>query len=195
MTPFRIHILAIDTGNEAHAIRSVAEQFGFQVTVTCVGQSRHFFDGLLNNSAELVLISGHGEGGKILLPEFVHPDFPHLPTMVSAEYLQDLANQHNRPLKDKFVLSTACESDTSQLAESLFALGATHFLAPNVEVESNDTLMFVVEFLFKLQKELNPKNEKAKRDKPFKSNADRDAYGFLPGQIDRWAEFSLITVN
>jgi hypothetical protein len=110
----RLHHLVINTGLEAHALRSAAEYWGSNVTVTWVGNSSQVGEYLSQSpSHEVIVISGHGDTHGLLLPELAEEIRCHYPyhevihTSDFADFLQ---------LQGNLVINTSCVGGLSSLA-------------------------------------------------------------------------------
>ena len=143
---FKTHIIAIETGNEPHAIRAAAEWWGASVTVTWVGNSGQIVDYLSSGSDhELIIISGHGDERGLLLPELaaeVAGLYPYNKVIQAADFGQFLQ------LRGNTVISLACLGGMSQLADAFLAGGARYYIGPIDYPDGSATLMYVLDFLY-----------------------------------------------
>jgi hypothetical protein len=68
----KMHIIAIETGSEPHAVRSAAEWWGVFVTMTWVGNSGQIVDYFAGQpDHDLIVISGHGVSAGCSCPNWV----------------------------------------------------------------------------------------------------------------------------
>lgn len=140
-----IHILEIETGNEAHAIRACAEYWGCAVTVTWCGNASQIVDYLSSRPAhDLIIISGHGDTSGLLLPvlhETLQDKHPYA-TRISPGQFREFVN-----LAGSTVLNLSCESGRELFAEAFLSCGAGFYLGPLGSPDGSDALMYALEFL------------------------------------------------
>lgn len=137
-----------NTGNEAEAIRQTLEHFGCAVLVKYVGRPQDFIDvlrGELPFEADDIIISCHGEGGKILMPELGE-------NVYMAEEPQGnfgvVEIEKYCRLKDKLIISTGCTTGDNRIARGFAKENC--YIAPDDYVEGNSALMFVLSFFYAL---------------------------------------------
>jgi hypothetical protein len=141
-----LHIIAISTGNEPHAIRSAAEYWGFSVTATWVGNSSHVVDDLAGGrTADIIVIAGHGDEGRLCLPE--------LDKSIAARYPFDgfiSADEFGTFVKlaGGAVISLCCSTGTEAMGRTFLDGGASAYIGPEDYPAGNDALKFVLDFLF-----------------------------------------------
>jgi hypothetical protein len=118
----KIHIIAVESGNEAHAIRTSAEVWGASVIVTWVGNSQQIVDDLSNlPNAELIILSAHGNAKGLLLPTLdqeVARQFPYNQVITPNNFGEFLA------LQDNIIINTACLGGTLAMASVFLNQGA-----------------------------------------------------------------------
>ena len=135
-------------GNETEAIRQTLEYFGALVLVKYVGRPQDFIDvlqGQLPFDADSILISCHGEAGRIIMPELGEEVYTSSEPRGSfgATELEKYCC-----LKDKLIVNTGCTTGEEALAE-VFSHANT-YIAPGDYVEGNSALMFVQRFYYEM---------------------------------------------
>lgn len=142
----RIHILAIDTGNEAQAIRSAAECWGVQVGVTWVGNSQQIVADLsAPPSCDLLIIAGHGDGGALLLPELdvsIAAQYPYQERIMADEFRAFLA------LDDQVVVNLSCDGGHPDLVRVFLEKGARAYIASAGYPDGDAALMYVLSLIY-----------------------------------------------
>lgn len=141
-----VHIIAIETGNEPHAIRATAEVWGASVTVTWVGNSGQVVDYLSGRpDHDLIIFSAHGDERGLLLPE-LHPEvarkYPYQDVITPSNFNEFLNLQGN------IVINASCMGGRRELAEVFLARGASHYIGPVDYPQGDAALMYVLEFLY-----------------------------------------------
>ena len=134
-----IHILAIETGHEPHALRSVLECWGIDVTVTWVGNANQIVDYLASEPKQnLIIISGHGNADSLFLPELA-------PEIVAEYVYQNHISADNfrqfLKLNNQIILNLSCHSGSSLLAQAFLEKGASVYIGVKTRL--------VINFLFK----------------------------------------------
>ena len=141
-----VHILEIETGLEAHAIRLAAEYWGADVTVTWVGNSRQIVDYFSTVPAhELLIISGHGDERGLHLPELAQ-EIQHLYPYNGVLTPQDFRCFLPSPLP--IVVNLSCLGGAPALAEVFLEHGAPAYIGATAYPTGHATLMFALEFLY-----------------------------------------------
>ena len=142
----RIHILAIEAGNEPHALRSACEHWGAQITVTWAGNSAEIIDYFSEVPADdLLIISGHGEQDALLLPqlhESIADNYPFRDRITSSELCSFVK------MGGGCVLSLCCESGTKRMAHAFLTGGASLYIGPSGSPDGNVALMYALELLY-----------------------------------------------
>ncbi len=142
----KLHILAIDTGNEADAIRSAAEGWAYFVTVDWIGNSQDFVDSLSSSpNADIIIIAGHGDERGICLPELaeeIKHKYPY-DDVVTSEELKSFLK-----LKNNLVINLACMSGTEALAKAFLEAGAKTYIGPTDYCEGDASQMYALELLY-----------------------------------------------
>lgn len=142
----KIHIFAIETGLQSHAIRLAAEYWGADVTVTWVGNSRQIVDYFSAPPAhELLIIAGHGDERGLLLPE-LGQEIQHLYPYNGVITPQDFRHFLRAPLP--IVLNLACHGGAPALAEAFLEHGAPAYIGATTYPNADATLMYALEFLY-----------------------------------------------
>jgi hypothetical protein len=142
----RLHLLVIGTGLEAHALRSVAEYWGADVTVTWVGNSGQIVAYLSQSPPhDVIVLSGHGDEHGLLLPGLVEEIRSHYPyhSVIRPEDFADFLH-----LKGNTVINTSCLGGMPSLAKVFLERGASFYIGPIDYPEGNATLMYILEFLY-----------------------------------------------
>ena len=140
----RIGILALDKGNEPHAIRAVAETFGHRVNVSWIGSKANMLSELRAEvDSDILIISGHGDPQGFFMPEVA------LELQVSKNdtYLEpaDLSTVNSLP---RVVISTACCTGTIAFADTFIKAGARQYVAPSEYPDGSTVLMDVINLLY-----------------------------------------------
>ncbi|MEZ4865668.1 MAG: hypothetical protein R3C14_30430 [Caldilineaceae bacterium] len=142
----QIHIIAIDTGNEPHAIRSAAEWWGADVTMTWVGNSDQIVNLLSTEPVQqLIVISGHGDERGLLLPPLaaeIADNYTYNEVICPSDFAQFLH------LKNNGVVSLACMGGDPQLAAAFLKGGASFYIGPNGYPNGDASLMYALEFMY-----------------------------------------------
>lgn len=142
----KIHIIEIETGLEAHAVRYAAEHWGASVSVTWVANSAqvvNFFAGCPEQ--EVIIISGHGNEHGLLLPklaEEVKHKYPYNDVITPEDFAQFIQ------LNKNIVINTSCMSGTKVFADVFLSKGARCYIAPNNYPEGSSTLMYLLSFIY-----------------------------------------------
>lgn len=142
----KTHIIAIETGNEPHAIRSVAEWWGVFVTVTWVGNSGQIVDYFTGQpDHDLIILSGHGDERGLLLPKLdaeIATRYPYNEVIRPEDFDQFVR------LGGNTVISLACLGGRQQLADVFLANGARHYIGPVDYPNGSAALMYILDFLY-----------------------------------------------
>ena len=141
-----IHILAIETGNEPHALRSVCESWGADVTVSWIGNSSQVVDFLSGSpSHDIIIISGHGRKNALLLPEVdksIAATYPYKDEITAKQFSQFVR------LNSTCMLNLCCEAGTQEMANAFLSAGASHYIGPTRSPNGNAALMYALEFMY-----------------------------------------------
>lgn len=142
----KLHILAIDTGLEAHAFRAAAEYWGAFVTVTWVGNSRQVVDYLAGGPEhEAIFICGHGDERGLVLPTLA-ADLPrHYPY---DEVIRPDDFTAFLRLNGNTVVNTSCLGGMPRLAEAFLASGAASYIGATGNPDGSAALMYGLDFLY-----------------------------------------------
>ncbi len=143
-----LHLIDIESGHEAYALRSAAECWGARVTASWIGNSGQIVDDLSGRPGhDLIIICGHGEAGALLLPE-LHESVKHkypYDGRITGEQFRDFVDLDNTSL-----LNLACYSGQEKLARTFLDCGANPYIAPVDAPDGNATLMFALGFLYEV---------------------------------------------
>lgn len=139
------------TGNEPEALRQALEYFGYFVAIKHIGRPNDFIsilNGELNFESDCIILSCHGENGKIIMPvlgdDVYEPDEPknNIASSDIDKYLK---------LQGKLILNLGCTTGEKTLGEA-FSKQNT-YIAPNDYIEANSALYFAMSFFYEMSKE------------------------------------------
>ena len=140
------HLLVIDTGLEAHALRSAAEAWEAEVTVTWVGNSRQIVEYLSQSPLhEVIVISGHGDERGLLLPELaeeIRSRYPYHEVIRPQDFADFLQLQRNT------IINTVCLGGMPSLAQVFLDRGASSYIGAIDYPEGATVLMYLFEFFY-----------------------------------------------
>ena len=125
----RIDLIDVESG-EAVALRGVLELLGVRVRRFPVGQARHLVRALGGEaSAPYVVLSCHGDEGRVLLPELAGEieRFQPVHGSIGPDELRRIAKLSPAAV----VISTGCDTGTEELASACFDGGAAAYVAPS----------------------------------------------------------------
>jgi hypothetical protein len=141
-----LHIIAIDTGLEPHALRLATEAWGVDVSVTWVGHSQQIVDYFATcPKHDIIVISGHGDERGLLLPELaaeIQHRYPYHTVMTPDDFRAFLRLDH------AIVLNLACLGGVPALAEVFLASGAQAYIGSEGYTEGSAALMYALAFLY-----------------------------------------------
>jgi len=134
-----VSIVAVDTGQEASALRSVFEWFGYRVDVIWVGSREEFMKIISGNieTNDLVVLSVHGVEDGIAIPDG---------KAVTSDELAESAELHG-----KTVLNLGCNTGSDIYVSTFQQAGVEYYIAPDDYPEGNATLLFAIHFCYRLQ--------------------------------------------
>ena len=142
----KLHILAIDTGQEAQALRASAEYWGASVTVTWVGNSRQVVDYLAGGPEhEVIFICGHGDERGLVLPTLaadLRSRYPYDEVIRPDDFTTFLR------LTGNTVINTSCLGGMPRLADAFLASGAAYYIGATGEPDGSAALMYSLDFLY-----------------------------------------------
>lgn len=142
----KTHIIEIETGNEAHAIRAATECWEVFVTVTWVGNSGQVVDYLsAQPDHDLNIFSSHGDESGLLLPKLadeIAERYPYNDVIRPQDFAQFLR------LNGNVVINLSCMGGMQQLAEVFLAHGAQCYIGPVDYPSGGAALMYVLDFLY-----------------------------------------------
>lgn len=129
--------------NTARTTRDALEEFGLRVDYLPVGQARHIVAALgsARPVADYVLLSCHGDEGRILLRELGGPVADRQPFTGALGPAEVRA--HLR-FPGSVVISNGCETGTAELADAFLAAGARAYLAPADAPDGHDAFLAVL---------------------------------------------------
>lgn len=141
-----VHILAIESGNEAHALRAILECWNINVSITWVGNSDQLVDYFsFQAHHDLIIISGHGNQDSLFLP-------PLAPDIANEYQYQDritIANfSHFLQLQQNTVLNLSCNGGSTSFAEVFLNKGARAYIGAKDAVDGGAALMYAIEWLY-----------------------------------------------
>lgn len=141
-----IHILAIETGLQAHLVRAAAEHWGASVTVTWAGNSAQVVEDLSNEpNADVIILSAHGDGRGLLLPELaeeIKPLYPYNEVIRPADFADFLQ------LRGSIVLNAGCRGGTPEMAEAFLSHGAGAYIGPTEDPDAAASSKYLIDFLY-----------------------------------------------
>ncbi|WP_404400184.1 hypothetical protein [Pelagibacterium halotolerans] len=123
-------IIAIEPNEEALLLRAHFEHLGLDVRMWRLGKPSDLFRALDNkiNSVDLALLCGHGDERGFIFPELA-PDIDWVKLANNRLTAQDL----DRAVESvpPTIISTACGTGTSAIANAFAKAGAERFIAPD----------------------------------------------------------------
>ncbi len=140
----------LDIGDSsASPLRNALEEFGIQVNLRPIGQSRHVLAALGGAFpiAPFVIVSCHGEDGQILLPELggsIAEAQPFHGSMGPAQIRDHLR------IPGSTVISTGCETGRAALAAAFLDAGANGYFAPADAPEGHSAFFAVLTLFYEL---------------------------------------------
>jgi hypothetical protein len=141
-----VHILAADTGLQAHVIRAAAEHFGASVTVTWVGNSSQVVEFLSGRpSVDVIVLSFHGDERGLLLPslaEECYHLYPYIEVIRPSDFAEFL------DLTGSIVLNDACLGGTPEMAEAFLSHGASAYAGAADYPDAAASTKYVLDFLY-----------------------------------------------
>lgn len=141
-------VLLVDIDGGGAALREALEQFDVRVERVRIGQARHLVSALSNiRSANFVVLSCHGQGGNILIPELAPELESQQPfhQMLTPEALCSFAR-----LDGALVISTGCETASPAMAQAMLSCGATGYLAPTGQPHGYAAFFVLVHLFYEL---------------------------------------------
>lgn len=138
-----------DVGNEAQAIRSTLEYFGYRVIYIQIGRPKDFIEvingKILYNDISILIISCHGDNGKILMPvlsnEVYEVDEP------TVDFDDKMIETYGL-LNGRTVILTGCT--LGRLSESFKKVGSNYVIATDEYIDGNASLIFVLHLFYSL---------------------------------------------
>lgn len=144
--PIQVHIVAIDTGLQAHAIRATAEHFGASVMVIWAGNSAQVVDCLSSRPrADVIVLSAHGDERGMLLPhidEEFSSLYPYSDAIRPTDFAQFLA------LDGSVVLNNGCMGGTDEMAAAFLSCGASAYAGATDYPDAAASTKYVLDFLY-----------------------------------------------
>jgi hypothetical protein len=135
------------SGHEASTIRAVLETMGVRVDLIRVGQARHLHRALASASAPWLILCGHGDDGRLLLPELdphVERFQPWRHSAGAEELTACLVRRH------RSVIATGCGMGNDEMAAAFISAGAEAYLAPTGAPFGYASVMVVASLLYDL---------------------------------------------
>lgn len=137
-----------NTGNEPEAIRQVLESFGCLVLTKYIGRPNDFvsvLSGAIPFDPDIVVLSCHGEGGRIIMPDLDHSvygeDEPR--GSFSAKEIKRYLT-----LTSKTIINTGCTTGLPDLAAAFSRENS--YIAPSDYIAGNAVLLFVVDLFYQM---------------------------------------------
>jgi len=148
-----LHIIVTETGNEPHAIRSAAEWWQYDVTVTWVGNSQQIVNYLSSKPKhDLIIFSTHGIESGMVLPELdpeIEKDYPYV-HMITPDDFDHFVNLDNNT-----VVNLSCVGGNPELARVFLARGAKYYIGDSGYQHGTDCLMFCLDMIYYFSKGKN----------------------------------------
>lgn len=174
-----LHILAIETGNEAHAIRAAAEHWEYKVSITWVGHPDQVVEFLHSPPPnKIIILSAHGDETGIYLPnlaEDITTTYPYRNQLKPEDFHNFLR------LNDNEVLNLSCKGGTPALAQAFLDHGANCYIGATDYPDGNAALMYSLEYLYNRASGLTPQYA---HQLSIKHDDDRNQFYFYNKEID-----------
>lgn len=137
-----------DTGNEAESLRQVLEYMNFFVGMKNIGRPKDFMELLAGKAPfdpECIIISCHGDNGKIIMPELCESvyfkDEPK--SSFSSEEITKFLN-----ISGKIIVNLGCTTGGNDMAAAFSANNT--YIAPCGYIEANAALFFTIKLFYEL---------------------------------------------
>jgi len=148
--PLSLHIIVTETGQESHAIRSAAEWWQYDVTMTWVGNSHQIVDYLSSKPKhDLVIFSTHGIDLGMVLPELdpeIEKDYPYV-HVITPDDFDNFLNLDNNT-----VINLSCVGGKPELAKVFLSHGAKYYIGDIGYQYGTDSLMFCLDIIYYISK-------------------------------------------
>ncbi len=134
----------LDIGDSsAPRLRSGLEEFGVRVNYLPIGQPRHVLAALGGERlvAPYVIVSCHGDDGRILLPELAGPIAAEQPF---TDRMGPKRVRRYLRLAGSTVVCTGCDTGKPALAQAFLDAGAGAYFAPTDAPEGHDAFLAVL---------------------------------------------------
>jgi len=145
-----LHIIVTETGNEPHAIRSAAEWWQYDVTMTWVGNSQQIVDYLSSKPKhDLIIFSTHGIESGMALPELdpeIEKNYPYVHVITPDDF------DHFVNLDNNTVINLSCVGGKNELAKVFLAHGAKFYIGDIGYQYGTDSLMFCLDMIYYISK-------------------------------------------
>jgi len=168
----KIHIIAIEAGNEPHALRSAAEAWGADVTITWVGNSDQIITYLSSKPPhDIIIISGHGDANSLHLPlldNAIQSRYRYA-DRITAEQFREFVN-----LSTSHVINLACDAGSPALSSAFLDCGALSYIGSTFAPDGSAALMYGLELIYGLLVENMPIDDAHK--KASNHNDDRKSF-------------------
>lgn len=138
----------LDTGNEAEALRQTLERMNYFVCVKNIGRPNDLIDILEGKTPidpEFIIISCHGDGGKIHMP--VLADFVYLENEPRDDFSSKEISQYLK-LSEKTIINLGCTTGCDNTAAAFSKRNI--YIAPNGYVEGNAALFFTIRLFYEM---------------------------------------------
>jgi hypothetical protein len=145
-----LHIIVTETGNEPHAIRSAAEWWQYDVTMSWVGNSQQIVDYLSSKPKhDLIIFSTHGIESGMALPELdpeIEKNYPYVHVITPDDF------DHFVNLDNNTVINLSCVGGKNELAKVFLAHGAKFYIGDIGYQYGTDSLMFCLDMIYYISK-------------------------------------------
>ncbi|WP_286160830.1 delta-aminolevulinic acid dehydratase, partial [Virgibacillus sp. 7505] len=145
---------------ESSALRSVLEYFGARVDMHWIGRPNDLIKVLIGEnrtSTDYLILSFHGEGGKLLLPELAEEVYEENEPRSSYFGYKEILKYAR--LDGIHVLATGCTLGDKELADAFHKSNCASYTAPVDYIDGNAALMFIISFMYEQMTNSKPIKE------------------------------------
>ncbi|MGI4776304.1 MAG: hypothetical protein ACRYE9_05265 [Janthinobacterium lividum] len=143
----KIDIIELDCRNEANAMRSILENFNFQVRIHYIGNVQHLISIMKepNYLHRIAIISCHGSNEGLLLPDLAPDIEQKMPfhKLITPENFDSFLS-----LNKQLIINTGCCLGNTNFARTFINKGATAYIGSTNYTEANSATLFVINFLY-----------------------------------------------
>src|SRR5579884_315075 len=143
----RVDIAAIDTAEDAQALRAVAESYRCDTRLVPVGCPAHLVEVLAGaaSTAEILILAAHGDERGFLLPELAPQIAAEQP--FNGALTPQLVRRHAR-LPGRLVISVGCYTGSPAMAGAFLSRGARAYIGPRSAPNGEAAVAFVAALLY-----------------------------------------------